>query len=239
MYFQRNDEPLVFRGLSRWTISLYRKDYTTMHNMLEHVALRPLVLGEDEPLTSGEQIHCYLQVAPVEVAASVLMRLWQDLKLGPPPLIFFGEKFARHWQHQSLLLDKMVAREKLRRHSRFGQLDRWVRLNPPSSAHGIAEVPIAGPLLKADLFRQASVYDRKTVPGAMSGWYRYDFRSGWTALAVMLTPDDDGDGATIIAVPDGCQDEWLAFLESLRHLHNGMLHRKRKGRIEILGDGMS
>jgi hypothetical protein len=81
------------------------------------------------------------------------------------------------------------------------------------------------------------MYDRKTVPGALSGWFRYDFTSGWSALSVMFAPDDDGDARTLIAIPDGCQDEWLAFLRSLGELHSSLLHQKRKARIEILGDG--
>jgi energy-coupling factor transporter ATP-binding protein EcfA2 len=209
-----------------------------MESMLERTELRPLLFNEQHGLfTPGEEVNRFLQVSSIEFAATVLLRLWYELELGPPPLLFLGSKYGRHWQHHALLLDKVVERGQRRKRARMGQIERWERLEPPAYARGMAAVPLSGPLRKPDLIRDASVYDRKAVPDACAGWYRYDFTSGWTALAVMLVPDDDGDAVTITAVPDGRQNEWLALLESLREVHHGLLHRRRKGQIEVLGDG--
>jgi len=188
-------------------------------------------------LSSGEEASRVLQVLPVEAAACALLRLWHELELGPRPLIFLGAKYESHWQHHALLLDRVVERGEQRKRGRVGQLDRWEYLSPPAYAPGIATVPLSGPLRKTDLVRTASVYDRRAEAGACSGWYRYDFTSGWTALAVMLASDDDRDAVTITALPHGRQGEWLALLESLQELHLGLLHRRRKGQIEVLGDG--
>jgi energy-coupling factor transporter ATP-binding protein EcfA2 len=208
---------------------------------MKEPTIRSLSLDEQKGFAPGplEELRRSFEVSRVEVAAATLERLWQDLSLGPEaPLIFLGSKYhcnADH--HQPRLLDMAIARGRRRKRARFGQLDRWQRLEAPPHACGIALPPLSGPLLKANLLHEASVYDRKTLPGALSGWFRYDFTSGWTALSVMFAPGKDGDAQTVIAIAAGCQDEWLAFLRSLREVHSSLLHEKRRARIELLGDG--
>lgn len=211
---------------------------TPMTTVLKPLPCHPfevdaLEKGVPYPVPTGRQ----LTVSAIEVAASALWRLWHDLELGDSPLLFLGETFARHWQHHALLLDRAVEAFRGRKRARAGQIERWTRLPAPASASGIAAVPLCGPLLKPDLLRPASLCDRRAVPGACAGWYRYDFAAGWSALAVMLAPDEDADAVTITAVPAGRENEWLAFLAALREIHSALLRRKRKGQIEILGDG--
>jgi AAA+ superfamily predicted ATPase len=181
-----------------------------------------------------------LEFSQVEVAAAALERLWQELNLGPDvPLIFLSARYAAATppeQHHPRLLDLAVAQGQRRTRARQGQLERWSRLEAPPYAHGIAQTPIAGPLLKVDLLREASIYDRKTFPSARSGWFQYTFASGWTALSVLFAPNEMSATRTLIAIPEGRQDEWQAFLRSLRALHHSLLHKKRRARIEVLGD---
>jgi len=53
----------------------------------------------------------------------------------------------------------------------------------------------------------------------------------------MLALDHDEETLAITAVPNGRQDEWLAFLAILHTLHSTVIRKKRKGRIEVLGEG--
>jgi AAA+ superfamily predicted ATPase len=197
--------------------------------MIEQTIPRPFFLNNGHtPSASGAQVSCHFQVDILEVAATALWHLWHDLDLGPNPLIFLGSRYSRsHRQHQAFFLNRIVERKE--------HILHWEHLTAPAHAHGIAQIPLAGPLLKADLIREASVYDRGTFVGSEAGWYRYDFREGWTALAVMLPPDADGDSYTITAIPDGRQDAWLAFLQALGELHDQMLHKERNGLIEVFG----
>lgn len=207
--------------------------------LLGQTPFQTLFSQEEGAIEATTEVRRHLQVAQIEAAAMGLLRLWQEHQANDTtekPLLFLGEKYARHRQFQAHFLDQAATQGQRRKHTRFGQIARWERLTPPLSAHGIAAIPLAGPLLSTDLSSQASLGERRTVIGATAGWYRYDFCSGWTAFAVMLTPDADGDtAACLTAVPDGRQDEWLAFLAILRDLHYHSLHHKRKGQIEILG----
>ena len=184
------------------------------------------------------ELNRMFEVPRVEVAAAALERLWQDLGLGPDaPLIFSTPKRLISDHHQPRLLDMARVRGLRRKRARPGQLERWQRLEAPTYTYGIAQPPIAGPLLKADLLHEAFVYDRKTLPGVLSGWFRYEFSSGWTALSVLFLSGEGGAPQVLMAIPSGRQDEWLAFLRELRELHNSLLHEKRKGRIELVGTG--
>ncbi|MBV9231887.1 MAG: ATP-binding protein, partial [Chloroflexi bacterium] len=76
------------------------------------------------------------------------------------------------------------------------------------------------------------------TPLAPFGWLRYSFASGWTALSVHFYESNDGEQSgprVITALPHGCQDEWLAFLEIVEELRAEVLRRERRGRIEIVG----
>lgn len=203
-----------------------------LENLLEQNTLRSLLSGEVSSSQMDRQVSRHLQVAELEATASALIHLWGDLGMENEPLIFLGSRFARHRQHQRYFLDTLVERSQ---QEAFAHLLRWERLVPPAYAHGIANSAIAGPLRKLDYIGEASVYDRNTVSSPVSGWYRYDFLAGWSALAVMLPPDHDGDAMTITAIPQGRQDDWLAFLAALASLHRELLHRDRRGLIDVSG----
>jgi AAA+ superfamily predicted ATPase len=204
-----------------------------METLLKQNGLQSLLSGvQQEDDATRMSVSRHLQVAGLEAASATLLHMWQDLDLEDEPLVFLGSRFARHRQHQKYFLDTLVER---REQEAFGHLLCWERLSPPAYAHGIADSPIAGPLRKLDYIREASVYDRNTVSAPVSGWYRYEFLAGWSALAVMLPPDNDGDATTITAIPQGRQDAWLAFLEALGSLHSELLHRDRTGVIDVLG----
>ena len=202
-----------------------------MKSTLEHTTHH--LLQEHHP-AAGSDMSRHLQVASMDAAAAALLHVWQELDLGPKPLIFLGASYRHnHRHHQPFFLNKIVER---RGEARFEHLVRWEQVIPPSSAHGIATIPLAGPLLKADFLREASLSDRNTVCGPVTGWCRYDFLAGWSALSVLLAPDADGDVMTITALPEGYQDAWLAFLQALSTLHSEMLHAQRIGQIEVIGD---
>lgn len=204
-----------------------------METLLEQNALRSLLIGVQQGDDAAQmRVSRHLQVGALEAAATALVRFWEDLGLGDAPLVFLGSRFSRHRQYQRYFLDTLVER---RQQPEFEYIHCWERLTPPIYAHGIADSPIAGPLRKMDYTQEASVSDCNTVSAPISGWYRYDFVAGWSALTVMLPPDNDGDATTITAIPDGCQDAWLAFLQVLGTLHSELLHRDRRGMVDVLG----
>ncbi len=202
-----------------------------MKSTFEQETVQSLLLHTQH--LSDMSMSRHFQISTCEAAAAALLRLWREYNPETDPLIFLGSRYSsRHRQYQAYFLDKVVERQQ---EPEFQHIVRWEQLTPPVYAHGIADSSLAGPLRKTDFMLEAAVYDRNTVPGPVSGWYRYDFAAGWTALSLMLPPDDDGDTTTITALPQGRQDEWLAFLEALGVLHSELLHRDRTGPIDVIG----
>lgn len=158
-------------------------------------------------------------VTAQDAAASALLHLWRTLALGPDPLLFLGERYAMHLHHAHGFLARASSLKRETTRVPESQLLSWMRLAPPEAAPGLAEAPLAGQLLKQNALNTASLSDRRTVPGPQAGWLRYDFEAGWTALSVMLSPTDERESTTITALPEGRQDDWLAFLEGLRAMH--------------------
>ncbi len=171
-----------------------------------------------------------------EVAAQALKELWQELKLEREPLIFASPVQRRvQLEHHPLLLDQLVANGKQRKKLVFGQLKSWERLGAPEYAQGIAATGEVSMLLKADMLRQADIGERGTIPAAPYGWVCYTFKNDWKALSVYFYDSDNSDSLTLTAIPNGHQDEWLAFLKQLNDLHDTIWRRTRRGSIEIIG----
>ena len=118
----------------------------------------PFSLDEqrEDSLTPRDEVTRTLAVSQMEIAATALARLWQELGLRPiAPLLFLSSTYATQPdQHQPRLLDRAVASGQRRRRARFGQIERWQRLAAPSYAYGLAQTLISGPLLKANLLHE-------------------------------------------------------------------------------------
>jgi len=171
-----------------------------------------------------------------EVAAQALKELWGELQLAGEPLIFASPMQGRmQSEHHPMLLDSLVARGKQRKKPLLGQLKSWERLEAPPYAQGIAATAEVGTLLKPDMLRNAEVGDKHTVPAAPYSWVCYGFSAGWKALSVYFYDTDNNDALVLAAIPNGRQDEWLAFLKLLDELHDAIWRRERRGRIEIVG----
>ena len=171
-----------------------------------------------------------------EVAAQALKELWQELKFEGEPLIFALPLQRRvQLEHHPLLLDQLVANGKQRKKHVFGQLKSWERLSAPEYAQGIAATGEVSMLLKADMLRQAEIGERGTIPAAPYGWVCYSFKNDWKALSVYFYDSDTSDSLTLTTIPNGHQDEWLAFLKQLDDLHDTIWRRTRRGSIEIIG----
>lgn len=170
-----------------------------------------------------------------EVAAQALKELWQEKRLAGIPLIFASPEQGRvQAEHHPILLDQLVAKGHLRKKSLVGQLESWERLEAPSYAQGIAATGEVSMLLKTDLLRSAEAGDKRTQPSAPYSWMCYTFPEGWQALSVFFYDTDITDTLALAAIPEGHQDEWLAFLKLLDELHNAIWRRARRGRIEII-----
>src|SRR6266702_2708900 len=139
-----------------------------------------------------------------------------------------------HIEHHPLLLDQLVASGKRRKKSRIGELASWQQLDVPAYAYGMASGD-TDMLLKPDMLRRAEIGDRGTIPSTSYNWLTYTFSSGWTGLSVYLYYSEDSDSVELAAIPQGCQDEWLAFLKLLDDLHDAISRRERRGCIEIIG----
>ena len=170
-----------------------------------------------------------------EVAAQALKELWQERELAGDPLIFASPMQGRmQAEHHPLLLDQLVSRGRPRKKAIFGQLESWERLEAPAYAQGIAATGEVGVLLKADLLRSAEAGDRQTQPSAPYSWVCYSFSSGWKALSVFFYDSDSSDTLALAAIPNGHQDEGLAFLKMLDELHDALWRKARRGYIEII-----
>jgi AAA+ superfamily predicted ATPase len=171
-----------------------------------------------------------------EIAIQALKELWQELKFEGDPLIFFSPMQRRvQLEHHPLLLDQLVANGKQRKKSLFGQLKSWELLEAPAYAQGIAASREVGMLLKADMQRQADLGDRDTIPASPCSWICFAFKSGWKALSVYFYDYENNETHTLSAIPNGCQDEWLAFLKLVDELHDNISRNTRRGYIEIIG----
>ena len=171
-----------------------------------------------------------------EIAAQALKELWQELLPDSGPPLIFASPLPRRWplEHHPLLLDRLLADNK-RKKTVPGQLKAWKMLDAPSYAQGIASVGEVSVLLKPDMVRVAEPGERGVIPAAPYGWIHYTFLKGWNALSVYFYDSDTNESHTLNAIPNSCQDEWLAFLQALNDAHEDIWRRGRRGVVEVLG----
>ena len=171
-----------------------------------------------------------------EIAVQALKELWQELKFEGNPLIFISPMQKRiQLEHHPMLLDQLIANGKQKKKGPSGHLKSWEMLDAPAYAQGIAAVGEVGMILKSDLLQQAEIHDQNTVPAAPVSWICFTFKGGWKALSVYFYDYEASEAHTISAIPNGCQDEWLAFLNSIDQLHIDIWRNTRRGFIEIIG----
>jgi len=171
-----------------------------------------------------------------EIAVQALKELWQELKCEDNPLIFISPMQKRvQLEHHPMLLDRLVANGKQRKKVQTGQLKSWEFLDAPAYAQGIAASREVGMLLRVDMLHQAEVGDHNAIPAAPCSWICFTFKKGWKALSVYFYDYEGNEAHTISAIPTGCQDEWLAFLNILDELHDEIWRNTRRGFIEIIG----
>jgi len=171
-----------------------------------------------------------------EIAVQALREFWRELKFEGTPLIFVSPMQKRiQLEHHPVLLDQLVSNGKQRKKLLSGQLKSWEFLDAPAYAQGIAASGEVGLLLKVDMLHQAEVGDRKAIPAAPCSWICFTFKSGWKALSVYFYDYESNEAHTFAAIPNGCQDEWLAFLNLLDKLHYDVWRKTRRGYIEIIG----
>jgi|SRR6266487_2225 len=200
---------------------------------IEHESLQPSDT-ERQSVNGGVKRHMPTQRR--EVAAQALKELWQELELEGDPLIFASPMQSRvQLEHHPLLLDQLVANGKQDQQPLFGQLKSWKLLSAPIYAQGIAATGEVGVLLKADMRRQADIGERGTIAAAPYSWVCYTFDSEWKAISVYFYDSDNNDSLTLSAVPNGHQDEWLAFLKLLDEQYDAIWRSTRRGYIEIIG----
>ena|SRR5947208_1011449 len=66
-------------------------------------------------------------------------------------------------------------------------------------------------MYQSSMLLPASLYDKNTVPGPyLSGWFAFSF-NGWEALSVILEVSDEDDAMSLVMIPQGWEDDWLAF----------------------------
>ena len=174
-----------------------------------------------------------------EIAAQAIKELWQELHIAEEaPLIFASPVQLRvQLEHHPLLLNRLTSNGKARKNKKASAapLQAWEVLDAPTFAQGIAAVGEVNTLLKADMFRSAEIGEQGTIPSAPYGWICYTFVSGWKALSVYYFDSDNNEAHTLNAIPDGRQDEWLAFLKLLDETHEEIWREQRRGSIEIVG----
>lgn len=191
-----------------------------------------------EQLSTPEHAVVPFLIRPrVELVANSLRQLWQELDCDGTPVIMQPLSHGQmQTEYHPQLLDQLQEEGARRKRIRVGQLASWQYLDAPASAMGIASVAVREGLLKPDMYHEAEPGDQKTVPSISSGWFYYRFMAGWSALAAYYyDPDDNDNTGQLIALPDGRQDEWLAFLGLLDTIHSRTMRRQRRGRIEIIG----
>lgn len=174
-----------------------------------------------------------------EIAAQAIKELWQELHIAEEAPLIFASPVQRRVQleHHPLLLNRLTSNGKARKNkkSSAAPLQAWEALDAPTFAQGIAAVGEVNTLLKADMFRSAEIGEQGTIPSASYGWICYTFVSGWKALSVYYFDSDTNEAHTLNAIPDGRQDEWLAFLKLLDETHEEIWREQRRGSIEIVG----
>ncbi|MGZ6365320.1 MAG: AAA family ATPase [Ktedonobacteraceae bacterium] len=171
-----------------------------------------------------------------EIAVQALRELWQELKVEGNPLIFISPMQKRvQLEHHPMLLDRLVANGKQRKKVQAVQLKSWEFLDAPVYAQGIAASREVGMLLKVDMLHQAELGDHNSIPAAPCSWICFTFKNGWKALSVYFYDYESNEAHTISAIPTGCQDEWLEFLNLLDKLHGEIWRNTRRGFIEIIG----
>ena len=171
-----------------------------------------------------------------EIAVQALRELWQELKFEGNPLIFISPMQKRvQLEHHPILLDRLVANGKQRKKVQAGQLKSWEFLDAPVYAQGIAASREVGMLLRVDMLHQAELGDHNAIPAAPCSWICFTFKNGWKALSVHFFDYEGNEAHTISAIPTGCQDEWLEFLNLLDKLHDEIWRNTRRGFIEIIG----
>ena len=186
----------------------------------------------DFPLWKKTATMFTISLDKTEIAAQGLACLWKDEALEGRPTLFTSSEYPdMQRQHIAYLLNKAVEEDESRR-----QLRAWHALESPAYAPGISQVQLSGPLLKADMLLEADIRDHDARIGLTTGWCRYDFIDNWSALSVLLK-DNDGIMVAVVAIPAEKQDAWLTFLSSLSDLHNDIQKSRRRGHIEILGEG--
>lgn len=191
---------------------------------------------DPEPNSVNGGVARHMPTQRREVAAQALKDLWQELKLEGEPLIFSSPMQRKvQLEHHPLVLDKLVANGSQHKKPLFGQLLSWELLSAPAYAHGIAATGEVGVLLKADMQRPADIGERGTIPAAPYSWMRYTFYDGWKALSVYFYDSDTSDTLILSAIPNGCQDEWLAFLKLLDEIYEIIWRDTRRSSIEIIG----
>src|SRR2546426_328319 len=163
----------------------------------------------------------HLLVLHRHIVAQALKELWQELQPEGEVMIFLSPSQARmQTEHHPLLLDRLVEQGKRRKKVRLGQLASWKPLDAPPYAHGIAATGETDILLKHDMLRRAEPGDRGTLPGIPYQWVSYTFSNGWTGLSVYFYDTDSNESLALAAIPQGRQDEWLAFLKLLDEAHD-------------------
>ncbi|WP_189361525.1 AAA family ATPase [Thermogemmatispora tikiterensis] len=195
--------------------------------------------SQDHRPSDGPALSWRRELKSKEIAVLGLEKLWRQLNLTGPMLIFHSpfvstSSFLLYFEHHPLLLDRLVAAGQRRKRPRFGQLSGWRSLPAPDLAWGLTVSARAECLFKSDLTHRAELGDRGTQPASLYGWKLYQFASGWTALSVYYT-EEDYDNVAFTAVPQGRQDEWLAFLDLLVETYKQHLHQHGRGSIEIVG----
>jgi hypothetical protein len=66
-------------------------------------------------------------------------------------------------------------------------------------------------------------------------WICYTFNDDWHALSVYFYDSDNNDSLALTVIPNGRQDEWLAFLKLLDDLYDSVWRGTRRGYIEMIG----
>lgn len=192
---------------------------------------------ERAPKSTYEGVQNAMPMQRREIAAQAIKELWQEMQIADEAPLIFASPVQRRIQleHHPLLLNRVTSNGKSRKKASAEPLKAWEALEAPTYAQGIAATSEVNTLLKADMFRSASVGDRDVIPSAPYSWICYTFAAGWKALSVYYYDSDTNESHTLNAIPSGHQDEWLAFLKLLDETHEGIWRQQRRGTIEIVG----
>lgn len=191
--------------------------------------------GDTPPFS--QTVSLQLRIFRSDVAVRALREMWRAYELEGEPFIFYSPYHSRiRTEHHPMFLDQLVAAGMQRKRSRAGQLVQWQRIEPPSYASSITPGAVAH-LMKADMQGPATTGEHDILYSAVLGWLSYTFASGWTALSAHFMETEQGEEVPIVlvAVPQGREKEWLAFLKLLDELLADTVRRQRRGQIKIIG----